>query len=481
MMTRSTSALASLAVLCGLCLFPPACAETLDARCAEGACDPRDGASNVDVVTDGGPDAPVDPCIDNPTDPKCLDESKSLFVSGPKGNDQDATGSQQKPFKTVAAALAKLTNERRRLYICTGTYPEDVLLTAAHAGVTLLGGLDCEWAVSKDKPVIGKSANPLKIDSVPGQVAIVSLAFEAKDAAVGSSIGAFINASTVTLKNVRLVAGAGGPGDKGTMSAVTYPDPMTTLKGNETVDNTGALEKVFTCPGGSGKTVGARGGGIGFQGDDGSPGPPNKGLIAACGSMGAGGDGATGKAGALAAGGASLGVLGAAGWTPQGGKPGESGGPGQGGGGGFGSGGGGGGGGAGGCGGAGGGGGPGGGGSAALVAVSAAITVSDSALESKRGGAGGEGVSGQTGQTEGGKRGNGTGCPGGVGGPGGDGSGGAGGAGGISVAILYIGSKPTTDGPTEAALRVGSGGMHGAGADGNDGADGTTAKVLEVK
>lgn len=477
-MTRSTSALASVALLCGLCFLPPACAESLDARCAEGACDPRDGSPTIDVA-DGGGDAPIDPCVNNPTDPNCLDESKSLFVSGTKGTDQGATGAMAKPFKTIGAALAQLTAEKRRIYVCTATYPEDLRLTSVHAGLSLLGGLNCDWLPSAEKPRIGKSANPVRIDTA-GSVSLAGLSIEAQDAQSGSSVAAFVNASTVTFKGMQLVAGAGGPGESGTLSTIALPD-LALLKGQETSDGTGAGAKSFTCPGGA-TTVGGAGGNAGSQGDNGTPGGvANKGQVATCGTGGTGVDGAAGKMGDAAPGGATLGAITSTAWAPQSGKAGGLGGPGQGGGGGYGSGGGGGGGGAGGCGGAGGGGGRGGGGSMAVAVFSGTLTVLESVIRAKRGGDGGPGVAGQMGQPTGGQKGNGAGCPGGVGGGGGNGGGGAGGAGGVSVGVLYVGPKPTLDAITLSSMVVGNGGGRGGGAAANDGLDGTAAKLLEMK
>ena len=247
MKTRSTTAFASWALLCGLCFLPSACEQSLDARCSEGPCDQRDGAPTGDSG-DGGP--VTDPCLANPTSPDCLDENKALFVSNPKGNDQDALGTRKKPFKTIGAALAKIDAARRRIYICAGTYQEDLSLDATHSGVSLFGGVDCEWASAPTvRPLIGATANPFKIDGGSG-LTVADVTIEAKDATAGSSIAAFVNAASVAFKGVLLRAGAGGRGGGGATVPFTFPDAATTLKGKETVDNTGALENSFKCPGG---------------------------------------------------------------------------------------------------------------------------------------------------------------------------------------------------------------------------------------
>ena len=105
MMTTKT-ALASLGLLCGLSFTLAACPATLDDRCAEGACL---GGGEGGTDADSGGDAPTDPCIDTPTDAKCLDEATSLFVSSATGNDHaPAAGTRAAPLKTLGAALAKI-------------------------------------------------------------------------------------------------------------------------------------------------------------------------------------------------------------------------------------------------------------------------------------------------------------------------------------------------------------------------------------
>ena len=279
MMTPSKTALASLGLLCGLGFLVTACPAVLDDECAEGACvsatSPIDGGA--DVLVDGGADGPVvDPCVNTPTDPKCLDENTALFVSAPNGVDATATGSQAKPFKTIGAALGKITAAKRRIYVCDGTYPEDLALNAAHSGVSLFGGIDCTFkAVSANKPFIGASANPVKIDGTTG-LAIADIAVEAKDATAGSSIAVFVKGGDVTLSRVRLVAGAGAKGDDGSLVPFSYP-AVAALKGNDAQSATvGGDAMPFTCPGGA-VTTGGKGGDLGASGATGTPGTANPG------------------------------------------------------------------------------------------------------------------------------------------------------------------------------------------------------------
>jgi hypothetical protein len=429
---------------------------------------------------DGGDGGPMtDPCIDNPTALACLDESKALFVSNPNGNDQDAAaGTKKNPFKTINAALAKIDAKRRRIYVCEGAYFEDLALNATHSSLSIFGGLDCAWnAAPAIKPVIGASANPLKIDGTAA-LAIADVAVVAKDAATGSSIAAFVNGGDTTFKRVKLSAGKGADATDAVLTPFTNFPIQTELDGVNSPDTmTGGAAKTVSCPGGL-MTKGGKGGGPGLAGDPGTPGPPNAGAISNCTGVVAGQAGGPGMNGAGAA---SPGDLKADGWFASPGVGGAIGSPGQGGGGGYGNAGAGGGGGAGGCGGAGGVGGKGGGASIALAAYLASVTLEDSTLEARDGGQGAKGSVGQDGQTIFGFRGTGSGgaCNGGNGGTGGIGGIGGGGAGGSSLPLAYKGIRPKTDAKTDSSRAVGKKGSGGRPTSGNPGVDG--AEEVELK
>ena len=170
--------------------------------------------------------------LNTPDDPKCLDEATALFVSI-TGDDAAADGTRSKPFATLAAALSQVTPTKRRIYVCDGTYPEDVRLTASHAGVSLLGGFTCDWSVSTDKPRFGVSPLALEVDGAAG-VAIANIVFQAADATEpgASSIAAFVNASEVTFKGVSLLAGNGMNGADGVLVPFNLPSQQD-LNGND--------------------------------------------------------------------------------------------------------------------------------------------------------------------------------------------------------------------------------------------------------
>jgi hypothetical protein len=430
-------------------------------------------------VSDSPADGPSDPCIDNLSDPKCTQETSTIFVSQAKGIDSNP-GTKVAPFQTIGAALSKITPERRRIILCEGTYNEDISLASAHNGVSLFGGFDCDWNPKQTKPVLGSSANPFKIDSVTG-LSMADLSIEAKDAQSGSSIALLVNASDVTLKRMRLVAGAGAKADTVTLTPFSNFPSQSTLNGIIAPDAShGGAPNPVTCPGGA-ITTGGKGGDLGNSGAPGLPGSPNGGTLSNCADNR---DGQTGVSPAPAAGATVAGRIDSTGWVPQAGEPGANGGPGQGGGGGYGNAGGGGGGGAGGCGGAGGPGGKGGGASIALAASGGHVIVaSSSVLIAKNGGTGGDGVAGQGPQPEAGFRGtpSGNACQGGAGGMGGTGAAGGGGAGGLSAAVVYKGSKPTIETDTSIQLGQSGNGGNGGGGSGKNGIAPDAANIYESK
>jgi hypothetical protein len=482
-MTRSKTSLASLALLCGFGLLVMACPASLDDFCADGACAPRAAsAEGGGMDADAGVDAPVtDPCINNPTALSCLDETTALFVSNLNGNDQDpAAGSRAKPFKTINAAIARINAVRRRIYVCEGPYFEDIALNATHSSLSIFGGVDCAWnANDAIKPIIGASANPLKIDGTVA-LAFADVAIVAKDATAGSSIAAFVNGGDTTLKRVRLSAGKGADAKDAELVPFTNFPVQADLNGVMAPDMTnGGSGGKYMCPGGL-NTAGGKGGNAGNPGEPGTPGPANGGLVSNCsGNV----TGATGSAGQNGTGALTAGELRADGWFATAGMPGATGGPGQGGGGGFGVMGAGGGGGAGGCGGAGGAGGTGGGASIALAVYLANVSVETSTLEAKLAGRGAKGSVGQNGQTIFGFRGTGSGnaCNGGAGGPGANGGIGGGGAGGSSLGFVYKGPRPTLDAKTEGAISSGNRGSGGAPAGGLAGVDGSQGNELKLQ
>ena len=460
------------------------------------ACGSDDFVSSDASSPDASPDSPIDApagceLAKDPKDsPACIADSVGIFVDATSGLDSN-DGSKAKPVKTIGAGLSKVGN-KPRIYICEGTYSENVKLATA---TSLYGGFTCgTWAA--DGKVVAIDATGIVVAvTTTTALRIVDLTLKAHAAAAAgsSAVGALCaSGSNVTFSRVKVVADAGKDGVAGAEDATV---PAQATKGTNASGNSGGVNGTCSCPdgvttGGPGGNGPSQGGGPG-EPPDGGAGQAGAGGTVNCVDNGAAGFGKTGAsaaAGNAGPGATKFGSLSDPGWTPTPGTDGTAGLRAQGGGGGGARTGGGGG--AGGCGGCGGKlGGGGGGGGASLGVVSFNATVALVSCEVTTGGAGNGGVGGkgQVGQTGGNPGGdpNFVGCSGGQGGNGGPGGSGGGGAGGLSVGILWKGSAaPTIDASTTAKITVaakggtkGTGGTPGT----NDGIDGVAQAVLEVK
>lgn len=457
-----------------------------------------DGSGGDGGVVEAGPDVQIPPNCDLTKDvmdsPACVDDGIGVFVDATKGLDTNP-GTKASPFKTIGQAIAK-AGAKPRVYVCEGTYSEDVSLTQQNA-VSILGGLSCaDWTYGGKSVFVGKSTLAFHVDGLSKPIVVADLVITSADGAKPgeSSIAALVNGSAdVAFRRVTLHAGVGAKGKSGTTPSnwtqVSQSDKS--IAGTNGAGTSGGpAHACMLCTDGK-QSTGAKGGAgtLGpTAGDDGLPAlngkAPKDGVGGAAGCK-QGDDGASGADATPAKGAAALGTLGAAGWSAKSGDDATNGGVAQGGGGGgggssLGSGGGGGGA-CGGCGGAGGTGGGGGGGSIALAIVASKVTLFSSTLVAASGGKGGDGAVGQPGQA-GGFSGSGAspGCNGGNGGTGGAGGSGGGGAGGVSYGVLYSGTKPTIDDATTAKITVASAvATHGVGgAPGtNDGIDGVATPV----
>lgn len=466
-------------------------------RCSSGTQDCTQTSTCPSDASDGPPPLSCDTTKDPKDAPGCLDDRVGVFVSA-AGSDNNP-GTKALPFQTIGKALAS-TGALTRVYVCEGTYAEDVSIAAPVDGISIYGGFKCsDWTYSGNKPTVGKGNVALKISGTTKPFAIQDVMFKSADGSPQnlSSIAALVaNASgAITFTRVNLTAGVGANGGDGAPGSnwtiTSSSDPA--IKGKDaTGASGGALQTCANLCTDANASTGGTGGAGTANPTDGQTGSPNLGgglggnHLMTCGSGGTGGNGNSATtAGADATSPSALGALAETGWTPGTASAGKNGSPGQGGGGGAGQSqsndGGGGGGACGGCGGGGGAGGGGGGASIALAVVSSNVTVNASELHAGNAGSGGKGAAGQVGQT-GGAHGNGSGfgCSGGNGGSGSAGGTGAGGVGGISVGVLYKGTAPTLDPGSTSGTTVGKAGAKGVGgtAGTNDGIDGVAQPTM---
>lgn len=413
-----------------------------------------------------------------------VDDSDGFFVS-PTGSDS-AAGSKAAPFKTIGKGItaAATASKKPNVYVCAGTYPENLVIQNAPEGVALHGGFDCaSWAqtnaVTTVSPAwVPNATAPQYVLHVAGAAALVEgLTMTAPNATDpgASSVGAFITDSPgMTFRRATVTGGTASNGADG-QQAAQLPASST---GNSTTDGTAPPAKVCNCS--TDKTTGGAGGGFA----DGGFSPPGPGLPVISGNTDAGqagtpyampsggADGLEGKTGNSTA---TLGELTVNGWTASPGASGVTGGTAQGGGGSYGdpgatkSGG------SGGCGGCGGQGGTGGSGGGASIAVAAVnvqkLRIQTSTIRAGKAGNGGNGGLGQLGQP-GGVGGGTQPLAGGIGGRGGNGGAGGGGAGGVSVAIAFAPANATPDVDTQSTVL--------AGTPGSGGHDGTAVQAKAI-
>ena len=368
---------------------------------------PLDGAASGDGAQgDAGEAGNVgcDPSQD-PKDAPCLvDGVYGVFVSATTGQDT-GIGTKLQPLKTITEGIAKAAQlGKSRVYVCNGSYAEQVSLDAQHDGIGLYGGFDCGrgWAWDGDAgatQVVGPSAlYALRVDATTKAIAIEDMSFTVPDAtghdstgAGNSSIAAFVSneSAGVNFQRVGLRAGAGAGGSGGGVPPTNlFSANAADLQGNGADGGAGGAAKDCHCKI-VGDTIGGAGGAAGNPAGDGGAGTatplPAQQLRNGAGGAGyndtnlgctvgrPGADGSPQGDGGI---GATLGSLSASGWEPGSGTDGLPAYPGQGGGGGGGGQTGGGvGGGCGGCGGAGGLAGHGGGASVALLVFNATVAL----------------------------------------------------------------------------------------------------------
>lgn len=500
------------------------------------ASDATDAADATDATDEMGCDPTHDPSLD----PCVLSDEYGVFVASPgslvaSGEGGAATdgavaptdggspgpGSMAHPFSSIAQAVTWASSTenftgKTRIYICNGTYPEQVTLTRA---LSLFGGLSCapgpagpQWSyVGGLAQVVSPSPGfALSLAGVapgvsgPG-IRVEDMSFTERDTTAGdppgtSSIGALIVSSSVSFRRVTLRAGRGADGAAGASGNAAPnwvgPAPNGAPAMSDVLQDSGIQGGINPClrfgssAGGSG-VIGCGDTGMGSAGTATPPAPvlvagrdglPADTPLPDGGSTGypqAPGDpGADGLAGDGGAAPLAYGILSPSGWVTTVGGNGDFGNPGQGGaarnanl---FGPGGcmaqfveiAGGSGGAGGCGGSGGSGGQGGGASIALAVQSSTVDLQQCLLITGDGGQGGQGGAGEDSQAggDGVMSANFFEWPGQSGGNGAGGSGGAGGTGGISVAIVYSTSTRLTYDPlTQTNATTGTPGMGGLG------------------
>jgi len=449
------------------------------------------------AIGDSGDGATCNAAADPKDEPCLVSNAYGVFVSA--GATGPGIGTKASPYNTLAAGIAAATAPNQRVFVCAGTYPEQLSVGASVDGVAVYGGFDCvNWNYASSNTVQVAPSQPgyaLEVASLTVGATFEDMEFDAVDAQApgASSVAVFANAAVATFRRVVMKAGNGAAGAAGDPGSNYPTDAGRAPSGNSADGSAGAPGLECTCSNGD-QTIGGPGGAGVTPASDGTRGQPvldggqaGSGGNMTCtnGGLGAGTSDAPGAPGATA-----IGQLSSAGLLAEPGDSGVTASVAQGGGGGGGASGvsmagGGASGGCGGCGGGGGGAGGAGGSSFALLSYQSTVTFDTCQISAGSAGAGGSGGPGQPGQAGGlsGAPSN-PGCPGGIGGTGGGGGGGGGGAGGCSAAIGYTPPAPTQTSTVTTYGDAGAGGTGGTGGgasnSGGTGISGEAGAALEL-
>jgi hypothetical protein len=456
----------------------------------DGVPDSRDCAPHDPSVHPGAPDLPDVGFVDSNCDGIDGTVGNSIFVA-PSGNDTNP-GTMARPKRQIQAAVLAAAGTGKDVLVAAGVYDP----VTVHSGVSIFGNYDPDtWSKRSATAITKVIGTPQGIlaDGAKKVVLQFLLVIGNSSPQQPSAYGIReINSSQLELQHVSVDAGAAAPGAAGADGDRGAPGGHggNGFKGSCDSPIAGSVS------GAGGSSAADRGGGAGGDGGysfkNGDPGSPGR-LGTPGGAGGGSGDpGFAGQAGRFGDNGAQ-GVNGFGGsnpphgdvfWTGGAGQNGTAGTPGDGGGGGGGGGGqstsilgspgngaGGGGGGGGGAGGSPGQGGSAGGGSFGIYLDDSAVTLEDSQVVTRDGGAGGHGGDGGFGGA-GGDAGQGGGADcsgevgnggdGGHGGPGGRGGGGGGGAGGPSIGVFKAAGSSTAT-LKSTTVNVGKGGVGGQG------------------
>lgn len=181
-----------------------------------------DGAAAADASDGAACDLAADPS----TAPCVVDDAYGVFVSA--GASAGGTGLKASPYNTIAAAIGAAATGSKRVFVCAGTYAEQLVVGAASDGIAVYGGFDCtRWGYASTNSVKVAPAQPgyaLEVDALTMGATFEDMEFDAQDAqdAGASSIAVFANQTVATFRRVVMRAGNGAAGAAGA-AGVNYP------------------------------------------------------------------------------------------------------------------------------------------------------------------------------------------------------------------------------------------------------------------
>jgi hypothetical protein len=274
------------------------CNPSVSDYCAPGTpeCTSRDAASE-DAISDAiSENADAQPAGDSTTtipegamcdrtksphdDPCVIDEAYGVFVS-PMGSDANP-GTRSAPTLTIGHGMELAKQQGKRVYVCAGSFAEQLVIAAARDGASVFGSLDCAtWSYTANSKVVvapSQRGYALAMTDLQTGASFEDMEFDAQNAnganAGESSIAVLVSGSqNVSLRRITMVAGNasdGSPGaspgsnpDGGTAANASNwfgtPPAYVELNGANAGD-AGAPSTTCTCRDGS-TSAGGQGGG----------------------------------------------------------------------------------------------------------------------------------------------------------------------------------------------------------------------------
>ena len=103
--------------------------------------------------------------LDPNLSPTRVDDNIGVFVDATNGSDTN-NGSKLKPFQSIAKAITANAGLKPRVYVCAGSYTDNVLIDQAHA-VSIYGGFACgAWTYATTNAAIVKPRELLCVTGV---------------------------------------------------------------------------------------------------------------------------------------------------------------------------------------------------------------------------------------------------------------------------------------------------------------------------
>jgi hypothetical protein len=182
---------------------------------------PSCGGFSAEVEAEQTPTAPAGPkapVVKGTPETSELTEAFGLFVA-PSGK-ADNDGSLARPFDTVSAAIAAAQKVGKRVYVCSGTYREQLTLVDS---ISVIGGLDCGkpalWKTGAKQSRLEAPASPaVRAKDITTSTRLEGFEIVAPDATgpSGSSIGVLADhAAALVIANAKVTAGDATDGADG--------------------------------------------------------------------------------------------------------------------------------------------------------------------------------------------------------------------------------------------------------------------------